>query len=66
MWEWNHKKILLIPAVCSLMLLKGCCYGQAVNSTNLINILQTGSLELKPCLIEVQPYALSELNPQAF
>lgn len=42
---------------------KNCCYGQAINFSNLMNILQTGSLELKPCLIEVQPYALSELNP---
>lgn len=28
-----------------------------------INILQTGFLELKPCLVEVQAYALSELKP---
>lgn len=29
-----------------------------------INILQTGSLELKPGLIKVSAYELSELNPR--
>lgn len=54
------QKIHLIPLICSEK--------EGVKDRQLIlvicvNILQTGALELKPYLIEVQANAFSELNP---